>query len=284
MAVIGAPELSNQGLGGGGQDVVQPDRLRLLATAIGGRVGRCDHFNPNQGQVECREAKGKLKCYRVRVGESRSRFSLNLRGFETSIAFAVGEPDRICVMDRQLRLAALGSLQVYVSEDLAPDKIRRWLKNARNLSVLQAVGCTRLEPLQVYRNGLSFLANPRRATPDLLALLVKLADALPRPRYKLRPGQLMIDGLALDTKALPKDLRGLVPHIVNWAVGDDVERQERIDNAMQAELTRLLKEVGPSLGRINEFLDSFGSRTFPNEAILLGRLAEAVVEVSLARA
>jgi hypothetical protein len=62
----------------------QPDRLRNLAAAIRGRVTSCNHFNANQGQVERRETNGKLRNYRVRIGEAISRFSLEIKGFETT--------------------------------------------------------------------------------------------------------------------------------------------------------------------------------------------------------
>jgi len=262
----------------------QPDRLRVLASTMRGRVGRCDHLNPNQGEVERREAKGKLKNYRVRVGEAASRFSLELTGFETTLASAIGAPDKICGMDRQLRLPALAPLQAFVSEDLGGEEARTWLNDPRNLSALKTLGCSRREPLHLYTNGLSLLARPARATPALLALLVDFTNLLPRPSTEVRPGQLVIEGLILDVKLLPEDLRKLVPHIKRWAVGDDVERQERLAKAKRGARAKILKEVAPLLGRIDEYLDLFGSGPLPDEAVLLGQLAEAVAELKVGEA
>jgi hypothetical protein len=265
--------------------VPKPDALRVLAIAIGGRVNRCDHFNSNQGEVERREARGQLNNYRVRVGETASRFALEIRGFETSLAFAVGAPDKICLMDRRLKLSrALARLPVYVSKESAPDETRGWLKVSRHLLALQALGCSQREPLQVYQNGVTLLANSERASRALPGLLVDFADFLPRPRSHAITSQLIIDGLALDAKLLPKDLQRLTPQIQRWAVGDDVERQERLATAKRGELAKLLKEVGPVLARIDEYLDSFGSAALPDEAVLLGQLAEAVAEVRVAKA
>lgn len=261
------------------------DPFRVLATKIGGRVTRCIVFNANQGEVERREAKGKLKNYRVRVGEAPSRLSLEIRGFETSVAFAVGAPDKICVMNRALKLPApLVTVRVYCARDLAPNEARNWLNNPENLSVLQSLSCSKREPLHVYRNGITLLADPSRATPARLDLLVEFADRLPRPRIHYKPGQLRIDGLTLDPNLLPEDLQELVPYVQRWAVGDDVERQERLAQAKRGELAKLLKLAGPLLGRIDEYLNSFGSTPLPIEAMLIGQLAEAVAELKVGRA
>ena len=234
------------------------DPFRVLAIAIGGRVAQCNHFNPNQGEVERREAKGKLKNYRVRVGEAPPRLSLEIRGFETTLAFAVGAPDKICVMNRPLKLPALpASLRVYCARDLAPNEADKWLSNPKNLSVLQSLSCSRREPLQVYRNGVTLLANPSRATPVRLGLLLKFVDRLPRPIINEKLGQLIVDGLTLDPVLLPSDLQELVPYVQRWAVGDDVERQERLAQAKRGELAKFLKVATPLLGRIDEYLANF---------------------------
>lgn len=265
--------------------MAQPDRLRVLATAMGGRVSRCDHFNSNQGQVERREIKGKIKNYRVRIGEVPSRYSLEIKGFETTLAFAVVAPDKICLMNRRLKPAPeMSRLSVFVSEHLAPEEARGWLKDPHHRLVLQALACSKREPLYVYRNGLTLLANSDRASTALLALLVDFADCLPRPPRDDRTGLVIIEGLALDPSLLPKDLRSLVSHMQRWAVGDDVDRHERLVTAKRGELKKLLQAVGPLLGRIDEYLDSFGSVPLPDEAVLLEQLVEAVAEVRVAKA
>jgi len=250
-----------------------------LARVIGGRVGRCQNFNPNQGEWETREVKGRVRDYRVRAGEASSTISLEIRGFETTVAFALGTPDKICLMNQRLEVRApLTRLQAFVSKTLDPELAREWLQDSQNLKALKALGCSKDEPLQVYRNGVVMQVSRERATPEQLARLLDVADRCPRLARQVKPGHSIVDGLELDPQLLPEDLRRLVPYIIRWAVGDDIEREETLSRAKRKEIAQLLKDVGPSLSRIDEYLDRFGSDPLSNEAVLLGRLAEAVAE------
>jgi hypothetical protein len=71
----------------------------------------------------------------------------------------------------------------------------------------------------------------------------------------------------------------LAPLVEKWAVGDDVDRGARLEAADPSEVRHLLDTVGPLLSRIDEYLDSFAPMEVPEEAALIGRLAEAVAEL-----
>jgi hypothetical protein len=92
------------------------------------------------------------------------------------------------------------------------------------------------------------------------------------------PG-LVVDGLGLDPERLPPDLRQLVPLVEKWAVGDDVEREALLAAGSPDELRHLVETVSPLSPRINAYLDSFASGEMPEEAAMIGRLAEAVSEL-----
>jgi hypothetical protein len=62
-------------------------------------------------------------------------------------------------------------------------------------------------------------------------------------------------------------------------VGDDDLRAELISKASAKTRRRLRDETLPRLPDINVFLDSFGDDALSPEAILLGNLAEAVLEL-----
>lgn len=88
-----------------------------------------------------------------------------------------------------------------------------------------------------------------------------------------------VDGLEFDEAKLPANLRHLAPYIVSWSVSDDVARQEMVEASSEEELAQLAANVGPLLGAIDAYLDSFSDEPEPDEAMLLGSLAELVSEL-----
>lgn len=90
-----------------------------------------------------------------------------------------------------------------------------------------------------------------------------------------------VDGLEFDEAKLPENLRPLAPYIVTWSVSDDVGRQEMVESASEEELAQLVANVSPLFPEINAYLDSLRGRTEPDEAMLLGSLAELVSELMI---
>jgi hypothetical protein len=88
-----------------------------------------------------------------------------------------------------------------------------------------------------------------------------------------------VDGLPFSVKKLPKDLQPLGPLVRRFAVGGDDIRSQVLSEASEKQRLELCQRVVPLLPRIDAFLDSFGSRPLSNEAILIGHLAEAVLEL-----
>jgi hypothetical protein len=89
----------------------------------------------------------------------------------------------------------------------------------------------------------------------------------------------LVDGLPFSREDLPRALRPLEDLVRRFSTGDDAFREELLANASDAEREELRARVGPLLPKINEWLDSFASRPLSHEAILIGRLAEALCEL-----
>ena len=87
-----------------------------------------------------------------------------------------------------------------------------------------------------------------------------------------------MDGLPFDASKLPKELRGLVPLLSDWAVSDDAERGRRISSAPEKVLEALHRDVSPHLAAIDRFCEEKETDRNAYEAPLLGRLAEAAIE------
>lgn len=85
----------------------------------------------------------------------------------------------------------------------------------------------------------------------------------------------------IDANAIPEELRDLIPVLKKWAISDDQEREEKVDKAAKATLTRLVNRVAPKLDAINRYLDSFGDEPLSEEATMFASLAELVCELQL---
>jgi len=247
-----------------------------LASAVGAEVQECRHSG--RCGFERREARFEHRGYQTRIGAGSS-VSVWMKGFAGSAFFALGAPNYLSlVTERCDSPSLLASVPLFIHHDLSGPDTVDWLAREENVAALAAAGLSRREPLFVSHDGLEAVVQPKRATTETLARLADVADRLRSSPPAVTPG-LIVDGLRLDAERLPPDLRPLVPLVERWAIGDDVERGERLREAEPEEVKRLVETVGPLLARIDSYLDSFAPDEVPEEAALIGRLAEAVAEL-----
>ncbi len=83
--------------------------------------------------------------------------------------------------------------------------------------------------------------------------------------------------MRFDAAEVSAELRKLLPMLRTWAAGDDTARSDRIAATNSDDLRELVATVGGELDRIDALIDSHGE-PLPDEAVLLGRLAEAALE------
>jgi hypothetical protein len=249
------------------------DTLLLLARQMGGRIKPCQVFNANVGEWASRELRSRLRGYRVAARESRSFVELEVKGINTPVCFSINCADRICLFDHPLEIESAIPYPVFVGEPVSQVTLL-WLQDLSHASLFTPLQLTSDESLQVYQNGVVLIGQQQRATTETLDLLCDIADHL---RVAMTGD--VVDGLEFSVSELPEELQPLASLIRKFAIGDDAERSELLAQASAAEHERMRKHVGPLLPRIDQFLKSFGSRPLSNEAILLGRLAEAVAEL-----
>jgi hypothetical protein len=82
----------------------------------------------------------------------------------------------------------------------------------------------------------------------------------------------------LNMKGMPLQFQSLAPLIAKWALPDDSERKDLLDMTSDLALRALIMEVSPYLRAIDWYLASFGNSPPSEEAMALGRLAEATLE------
>jgi len=89
--------------------------------------------------------------------------------------------------------------------------------------------------------------------------------------------------LQLDASKVPEDLRSLVPLAARWGIGDDVDRNAKVDKATDAERAELKNAVDPLSTRITAWLDSFPSGAMSDEAAAFMYMQLALEEMTAGR-
>ena len=70
----------------------------------------------------------------------------------------------------------------------------------------------------------------------------------------------------LNPEEVPADLRHLVPLAERWGIGDDVERNAKVESSTPAEREELRTAITAVHSSITAWLDSFGQGAMTNEA------------------
>ena len=89
-----------------------------------------------------------------------------------------------------------------------------------------------------------------------------------------------IDGREVDLTRLPPDLQELEPLIRTWAIGDEEERDRRLEAASTEELASLWLAFSPHLPAINAHLEAAVQGPDADEAIVLASAADTAIEAA----
>ena len=186
---------------------------------------------------------------------------------QTSLLFSVNIPDFICFADKPLDNN--NGIKIYSdrsNNNSVLDCINLIEKLILNLALEAKEG------LFVYRNSIQLIVNHTRTViPEILILQSMrsiIENKFPEPQ-------------TVDFSKIPEDLQSLTPILSEWAISDDLERNEKINQSSKTKLKQIIDLVNPKMGRINEYLSSFENESLPLEATLIGSLAELVAELTL---
>jgi nucleotidyltransferase/DNA polymerase involved in DNA repair len=83
----------------------------------------------------------------------------------------------------------------------------------------------------------------------------------------------------LDAEQVPAELRHLVPMAERWGIGDDVDRNAKVDRATSVERKELQTAVEPHNAGITAWLDSFGQGQMSDEAAAFMYMQLALTEM-----
>ena len=85
----------------------------------------------------------------------------------------------------------------------------------------------------------------------------------------------------LDSTKVPEDLCNLVPLAERWGIGDDVDRNAKVDGATPEERNELRTALEPLDSRITQWLNSFGQGAMTDEAAAFMYMQLALEEMTV---
>jgi hypothetical protein len=122
------------------------------------------------------------------------------------------------------------------------------------------------------------MVDPRRFLLVLLGCAC-LSACGAEPASDRSAGGSTASGQRLDPDKVPVDLRPLVPLAERWGIGDDVDRNAKVERASAAERQELRMALAPLQTRVTDWLNSFGQAEMPAEAAAFMYMQLAVEEM-----
>lgn len=250
---------------------VTPDpavELREIAAALGTPLTRTQGLE----RIDFRRRRRRVRWFAQRP------MLVHVTGFQTTIAFAAGQPQPLQLLRTPLSIRAPMPLFGRRDGRWSP---ATWLARDTNLQLLARLDLRQDDYVSLALNWLTWSFQPRGVEPDLerFEALLSVADALPVADQPTGG----IDGLEADLSRLPAPLRSLVPLIRTYAISDDVLRAEQLAAAPSADIAALTALTKEQWDAINQFLDEHIDHNGAQEqdiALVLGAFAEAAADAA----
>ncbi len=188
---------------------------------------------------------------------------------KTSMSFGVNKSDKICFFDKMAGNSKI-PFKIFVNRKPGNGPLACLDLIGPHI---QQLGLKKSEGLFIYPNCINLaMDNDREIIPELL-LLKKIKKII----EKHFPGSKE----EIDTSKIPVIFSDLVPLLDEWAISDDLEREEKLRRLSKSKQKKLVDLVGPKLNAIDDWLNSFKKEPMPHEATLIGDLAGLVAELKI---
>jgi hypothetical protein len=259
--------------------------LKGIGKQFGKRVSAANLFDPNvcksprdpERPWAWLELPGDIFRHKlnVRFGRYHVRFHANRDFIVVRIAGNFGldvcSINRRMVAQHQSPLHVLGFPSLPLYSPKSNTDLRQFLNSGALTQALNALQLTKYESLHFFRNAIDLYLQ-RESKDEVMSaveIVCKLADQFPAVED------------SLDLAALPAKFENLFGLIPKWALSDDDERSEMLEETSLELLQSLVATVSPYLHDIDEYLDSFGDEPPPDAAVTLGTLAECCLEAQI---
>jgi hypothetical protein len=255
------------------------DTITELGKALGVPIRRVNVRDPNvfQREQETEKKPENLpfkEAVRFEYGgikaEIRGNGSYLVSELKTNLdtgVWSINQPDRI-VLTHKVQNSPIES-SIFAATAMLSAQATEIIHHVAFQSLLKELDLGPRDSLHFYRNAVVYYARTADAAKFLKRTnaLCRLVAGITSPQEKVSRH---VD--------LPEPFADLTEYAQAWAISDDTERAEALENAPTEVLRKLIEHVAPRLSSINEYLDTHSGE----RAAALGSLAETVSEAQIA--
>jgi hypothetical protein len=185
---------------------------------------------------------------------------------------SINRPNKISYVDQRSKVSVCGDARwpVFLCAGRQPsEKLQALLKGPAFHCTVQRLIRDSSESLHLFVDAVTLYAKPQSGgeVVDAIGELLSLV------------GRQVSDVNSVDFAALPSSLHSLIPLFERWAISDDGERSDLLEEASESDLSDLISTVEPHLEEIDDYLAN--SADGSPAAIYAGALAECAVEARL---
>jgi len=218
--------------------------------------------------VAFREAvRFECEAMKAEIRSNGSYLVLELKADLDAGAWSINEPDQIA-LTRRIENTSI-DIPIFASGTLLSAKATEIIHQDAFQSLLKELNLGARESLHFYKNAVVYYARSVDAAKFLerTKALCRFIAGITRPQ---KTGLRHVD--------LPEPFADLNEYAQEWAISDDTERAEALENASAEVLRNLIERVAPRLPSINEYLNTHSGE----KEAALGSLAETVSEAQIA--
>lgn len=241
-------------------------RIEKLMKELGLTKHSTNLFHPNIGETSKRYFKLKSSTENnFKLFVFRSKILIDFP-VDTSLLFSVNLPDLICWANKPLDRWEGGiAFTDRSKDDVVTDGIKAIETEILELKLGDGEG------LFVYGNAIQLVVDGTRPLRPEIQIMQRISSKISH--------MYSVEKKPVDVSKIGTEFNDLIPLLSEWAISDDLERQQKIEEASKSELGNLVKTVAPKMNLINNYLNSFGEDPLPHEATLIGNLAELVSQI-----
>lgn len=252
------------------------DEFQNLKSQFGGKVSSVQHRDANADRQESSAETGSIYTSRLVFTQAGRRTEIvanpelaciSISGEFDVPLITVNAQDRCGFTSLSIGEVRIGSFdyEVFTKDGVVTDSQNQLLHSSQLTGLISVHPFRKGEALHLYRNCLGLYVRKEDLSTILVRRMIALADIIPAES----------EAKDLELPAQFSDLRNILK---GWAISDDQERSDKIDDASEEELRRFLAVVEPRLGAISSYLGDSKEDPSTDASANLEAIVEAAIE------
>jgi hypothetical protein len=259
--------------------------LKELSTKLGGKIHSQDLFDINFDDQSSRKLVVKnYKNYKLEIEEFGKIYFIKIK-VNSDFTLSINNPNRLSPIDQEIDVNdtpyKLYILKESYNSFIKGHRYNPFLsKNFRAfweyfIITINDLNLFEYETVSIREDYIGLSLDSNRNIIPIIDDIIELISS----NEKIFKKTIKLD---IKSKNIPENLRPLFPLLKKWSIGDDVDREQLIEETGENQKKKLVSTVYPFMKEINEYLDSFRDEPLTEEAMLIGNLAELVSELKIA--